>query len=105
MVLDQDASNPFSRSKQRPVHHDGRQLLTGPGAIRGAEPFLMVEVPLDGAALPISADRVPQDMFELGSIERTLALEQRVGMPGRFERIVLGETAHAQKAVQRSDGS
>src|SRR5580698_9085858 len=58
--------------------------------IERAEPARHVEIDLHGAALPIPADGVAQDVFKLGAIERTFALVERPRPAGSFQRLHQG---------------
>ncbi len=55
------------------MDHDRRDLVAVGADIEGAEPFGEVEVHLGGAALPVAADGVAQDIFELRTVEGALA--------------------------------
>ena len=53
-------------------HHRRAALAVGVDVER-AEPSRQIEVHLRGAALPVAADGIPEDILELGAIERALA--------------------------------
>src|SRR5436190_526128 len=70
--------------------HMAAAILTD---ISGAKPLRHVEIELQGAALPIPAQRVAQYEFELRPVEGALAGVDGVAEPGRFDRrleVVLG---------------
>ena len=92
-MLDQDADKALHRAEDRAVQHDRRVPPAILADIDRAEPLGHVEIELQGAALPVAAERVAQDEFELRPVERALAGVERVGEPGRLDRrlqIVLG---------------
>src|SRR5215831_13144879 len=55
--------------------------------VESAEPARKIEIDLDGAALPIASDRVAQDVFKLGAIERAFALVEGPRPAGGLERL------------------
>src|ERR1051325_7711125 len=72
-MLDQNADEALHRAEDRAVQHHRRVPAAILADIRSAEPLGHVEIELQGAALPVSAERVAQDEFELGAIEGALA--------------------------------
>ena len=89
-MLDQDADKPLHRAEDRAVQHDRHVAPAILADIAGAEPLGHVEVELQGAALPIAAERVAQMKFELRPVKRALAGGQRIGEPGRLDRVLAG---------------
>src|SRR4029077_16234394 len=87
IVLDQDADEALERAEDCSVQHRG--------AVRGAilaniarlEPLRQDKVELQGAALPVPAERVAQNELELGAIKGPLPRIERVGQARRLDRI------------------
>jgi hypothetical protein len=61
-MLDQDADEPLAGAEDGPVDHVRRVLGTVLAGIGELEPVRHVHVDLDGAALPLAADRVLQHL-------------------------------------------
>ena len=76
-MLDEDAEEALHRAADGAVDHHRHLLLAVCADIEGAEAFGQVEVDLGGAALPVTADRIAQHVFELGAIEGALARVDR----------------------------
>src|SRR5690606_5547449 len=55
MVLEQDADEAFERSKDRPMQHHRRMLLSVLSHVRCSQPTWHVQVDLQRSALPIPA--------------------------------------------------
>ena len=81
-MLDQHADEALQRAEDRPVQHDRPVLLAVLADIGRVQPLGQHEVELQGAALPVAADRVAQDELELGAVEGALAGVE-LGTPGR----------------------
>ena len=108
-MLDQDADKALHRAEDRAVQHDRGVAAAVLADIGGAEPPRHLEIELQGAALPVAAERVAQDEFELRPVERALAGVERIGEPGRLDRsvqILLGAVPNrvAADAVRRPVG-
>ena len=73
VALDQDADEALHGAENGAVEHHRAALLAVGVDIERIEAFRQVEVDLVGAALPFAADRILQDVFELGPIERAFA--------------------------------
>ena len=88
IMLDQDADEALHRAEDRAVQHDRDVARAVLADIGGAEPLGHVEIELQGAALPVAAERVAQMEFELRPVKGALAGVQRIGEPGRLDRVL-----------------
>ena len=70
------------------MQHDRRWRAAILADIARAEPLRHDEIELQGAALPVAAERVAQHEFELRPVERALAGVERVGEAGGLDRVL-----------------
>src|SRR5437588_9508650 len=68
------------------MQHHRRSLVGMLVYIESAEPAGQVEIALHGAALPVTADRIAQDVFELWAVERAFCLIERPRPARSLER-------------------
>ena len=73
VLLDQDAEEAFEAAEDGAVQHDRAVAGAVLADIFGVEAFGQVGVDLQRAALPVAADGVAQDEFQLRAIEGALA--------------------------------
>ena len=74
VVLYQDAEESLQTAQDRAVQHDGPVFLAiGPDVVH-IKPLRHLEIQLNGAALPGSADAVLQMEVDLGPVEGTVPL-------------------------------
>jgi hypothetical protein len=73
VLLDQDADEALEAADDGAVQHDGAMPRAVFADVFGVQPLGHVRVHLDGAALPLAAQRVLQGVFDLGAVERALA--------------------------------
>ena len=85
-VLDHDADEALHGAEHGAVEHHRRHLVGVLVDVEGAEAPGQVEVDLHGAALPVAADGVAQDVFELRPVEGAFAFVKRPRPAGGFER-------------------
>ena len=85
VVLDEDPEEPLERAEQGPVDHIRAVLLAVLADVGHVEPFGIVEVELDGGALPEPADGVLDLDVDLGAVKDRLAFLPFVA-PGRGSR-------------------
>ena len=72
-VLDQDTEETLHRAADGAVDHHRLGLFRVAIDIEGTEAFRQVEIDLRRAALPFTADRVLQRIFEFRTVESALA--------------------------------
>src|SRR5215510_11731491 len=72
-MLDQNPREALERAADRAVHHHGPLLLAIGVDVEGTETLRQVEVHLRRPALPVTADRIAQHIFELRPVEGALA--------------------------------
>src|SRR5450631_4506007 len=82
MVLDQNAYKSLQRPEHGPVQHHRGMTLTVLADVARPEPGRQVRVHLQGAALPLAPDRIPQHELELRSVKCALARVERRFDPG-----------------------
>ena len=90
VVLDENAGEAFQRAEHGAMKHHGRHFVRMLVDVERAEPAGQVKIDLHGAALPVPADCVAQDIFELRSVESTFTFVQSPraarGFQGRHQR-------------------
>ena len=86
VMLDHDAGKALERPEHRAMQHHRRHLARMFVDVEGAEPARHIEIDLHGAALPVAANSVAQNVFELGAVERAFALVERPRPAGSFQR-------------------
>jgi hypothetical protein len=87
VVLDQYPDKTLQRPKHRPMQHDRGVLLAVFANVSRAEAPWHIEVHLQGAALPIAPNGIPQHELELRSVERPFSAVQRGFDAGRCGRL------------------
>src|SRR5215467_6942360 len=102
MVLEQNGEKALERAEHRAVQHDWGALRAVFIDVVGTEALWHVEVNLQGSALPVATDRIPEDELELRPVEGALPLVHAVvdaggvgsGRQGRFCPVPDGIVAH-----------
>ena len=85
-MLEQNADEAFERAEHGAVQHHRRDLVRVIVDIKRAQSPRQVEIDLHGTALPVAADRIAQDVFELRPVERAFSLIDGPRAPGCLER-------------------
>ena len=93
-MLDQDTDKAFNGTEYHPVDHNGSVLLAVRPDILQFKPLGQLEIQLDGAALPGSADAVHQMEVDLGAIESAVPFVDHIRQLHFFQRFPQGVCRH-----------
>ena len=77
-MLDRHAEEAFEAAQDGAVQHHGNPAAAVFRDVFGVQPFRQHEIDLQGAALPVAADRVAQHELQLGAVEGAFAGVQMV---------------------------
>ena len=86
VVLEENPGEALERAEQGSMEHHRSVLAAVLADVGRPQPLRQVEVHLEGAALPVTSDRVAQDELELGAVEGPLAGIDGEVEPGGFDR-------------------
>src|SRR5207253_10863131 len=87
-MLDQESHEPLQRAVDRPVDHDRPVRPVILARVLEPEALGLLEIELDGGALPLATDGVVELDVALWSVERPAALIDTVGGAAVFERLL-----------------
>src|SRR5207302_7003428 len=80
-VLDQNADESFHRAERRPMdHHRTVRTIVWANVLQ-LKPLRQVEIQLDGAKLPLSANTIAHDEIDFRTIKGSLTLLRRILHP------------------------
>ena len=78
-MLGEDADEPLDGAEHHGMDHNGAMLFPIGAHIGDIEAFRHLEIQLDGAALPGTADGVLQVEVDLGAVEGAVSLVDGIG--------------------------